>query len=63
LPIYSRRQFFKTTAAAMAASPIIFTACGFAKDFDLLILGGLIYDGSGRPGIHGDLGIKDGKIT
>ncbi|MDZ7343711.1 MAG: amidohydrolase family protein, partial [candidate division KSB1 bacterium] len=64
MPIYSRRQFFKTAAAAaMAASPIMSAACGYAKDFDLLILGGLIYDGSGRPGILGDLGIKHGKIT
>jgi N-acyl-D-amino-acid deacylase len=64
LPAYSRRQFLKTTAAgAMAASPMISVACGLVKDFDLLILGGLIYDGSGRPGIIGDLGIKNGKIA
>ncbi len=64
MPSYSRRQFIKTTAAgAIAASPWLSMACGLFKKFELLIIGGLIYDGSGRPGIIGDLGIKDGKIA
>ncbi|MGH7457052.1 MAG: twin-arginine translocation signal domain-containing protein, partial [bacterium] len=61
---YSRRQFLKTTAAgAIAASPWFSMACGLLEKFDLLILGGRIYDGSGHPGIIGDLGIKNGKIA
>ncbi len=31
--------------------------------FDTLILNGLVYDGSGSPGIRTDLAIKDGRIA
>jgi N-acyl-D-amino-acid deacylase len=30
---------------------------------DLLIRGGLLIDGTGRPGVHGDLAIVDGRIA
>lgn len=64
MPIYSRRQFIKTTTAgAIAASPWFSIACGLFEKFDLVIIGGRIYDGSGRPGIISDLGIKNGKLA
>jgi N-acyl-D-amino-acid deacylase len=34
-----------------------------AQDFDFLIRGGLIVDGTGNASYHGDLGIRQGKIT
>jgi N-acyl-D-amino-acid deacylase len=32
-------------------------------NFDILLRGGTLYDGSGRPGQRGDIGIADGRIT
>ena len=34
-----------------------------AQDFDLLIRGGRIADGTGNPSYTGDLGIRDGRIA
>jgi N-acyl-D-amino-acid deacylase len=31
--------------------------------YDLILKGGRIYDGSGMPSYHGDVGVKDGKIA
>jgi len=64
LPSYSRRQFLKTTVTgAMATVPWFSLACSSSEKFDVLITGGRIYDGSGRPAMAGDLGIKNGKIV
>ena len=35
----------------------------YAETLDLIITNGLIIDGSGQPGFHGDIGIRDGKIV
>jgi len=64
LQTYSRRQFLKKTAAgAIATSPVLSVACGLFPDFDLLIIGGTLYDGAGRPPLRGDLGITNGKVA
>jgi len=64
LPSYSRRQFLKTTVTgAMTTLPWFSLACSSSEKFDVLITGGLIYDGSGRPASIADLAIKNGKIV
>ena len=34
-----------------------------AERFDILIVGGRVFDGSGNPWFRADLGVRDGKIT
>lgn len=38
-------------------------ACGQPKEYDILIKGGTVYDGSGSPARVLDLGIRDGRIA
>ena len=61
-----RRNFLKTTAFGAALAGLgALPGCGVIKvrkHFDIIITGGDIYDGSGKPCFHGDIGIKDGVI-
>lgn len=62
-----RRDFLKTSALGfMFASAGIMPGCRSVKTkntFDTIIKGGNVFDGSGKAGIIGDVGIRDGKIA
>src|SRR5690606_19879352 len=58
----SRRTFVVTTAtgvASLAGAPAVFAR----RDHDLVIRGGWIYDGNGRPGTLGDIAISGDRIV
>jgi N-acyl-D-amino-acid deacylase len=40
-----------------------FLQCSIAPSFDVVIFGGTLVDGTGKPAFAADIGIQDGKIT
>jgi N-acyl-D-amino-acid deacylase len=57
------RSSLKTAAAVSAAgSGLILQGCTTAKDFDLVVAGGTVYDGSGGAPVRADIGISGGAI-
>jgi N-acyl-D-amino-acid deacylase len=64
----TRREFMKGAAAAAAAAGmsgpgLLLRGASSKKEFDLVIKGALIYDGSGRPGFEADIGINGEMIS
>lgn len=57
------RSSLKTAAAVSAAgSGLILQGCTTAKDFDLVVAGGTVYDGSGGAPVRADVGVSGGAI-
>ncbi|MCK4746044.1 MAG: amidohydrolase family protein, partial [Bacteroidales bacterium] len=65
---FSRRQFLQTSAkgailVGTGGSPFIIRGCANNKKYDLIVAGGIVYDGLGNPGKEVDIAIKDDKIV
>ena len=63
----SRRQFLRRTGTAAAAASLagagpLLQGCAAGKAYDLVIVGGLVYDGLGGPPEAADIGIAGGMI-
>ena len=56
----TRRKFLKISLTAGAG---IMAGCSVRNRFDIIISGGQLIDGSGKPGRKLDLGIRRGRIT
>jgi len=65
---YTRRQFLQTSAKGAlfvgAGGPqIIMQGCTKNIKYDLIIKGGVVYDGLGNPGKEADIAIRDDRIV
>jgi N-acyl-D-amino-acid deacylase len=59
-----RRAFIGRTALGAAAFPhLILAGCAARKQYDLLIIGGIVFDGSGEAGREADVAISGDRIV
>jgi N-acyl-D-amino-acid deacylase len=62
-----RRGFLKVTGSAAAlavvgGSGLLLKGCSTGKDYDLVIAGGHVYDGTGAPPVPADIGLVGDRI-
>ncbi len=60
-----RRTFLSSaaTAACVAGTGVLLSGCSTKKDYDLIISGGTVIDGSGSPGVKMDVAVSGDKIV
>ena len=60
----TRRSCFPATASfLLAAASLVLCSCQPPVEHDLILRGGTIYDGSGSPGVVGDIAIDGDAIV
>jgi len=65
----NRREFLKTAGSAAALATLsggggwLLQGCSAGKEYDLVIVGGLVYDGRGTPPVPADIGILGDRIA
>jgi N-acyl-D-amino-acid deacylase len=52
-----------TRLAAIGLLAILAAACAPSEEYDVVVRGGTVYDGSGAPGIEADVGIRGDRIA
>lgn len=63
-----RREFLKKTTGSAAAvgfagNNILIQGCSGKKEYDIIIQGGLVFDGAGTPGKMTDIAIAGDKVV
>lgn len=65
---FTRRKFIQTSAKGAlflgaGGAHIITQGCTGSNNFDLIITGGVVYDGLGNPGRAVDIAVRDNRIV
>lgn len=64
----NRREFMKTAGSAAALATLsggsgwLLQGCSAGKEYDLVVAGGLVYDGRGTPPVLADVGILGDRV-
>ncbi|UCG28224.1 MAG: D-aminoacylase [Bacteroidales bacterium] len=65
---FTRRQFLQTSAKGAlvigtGGSHILIQGCSEGRKYDIIIAGGIVFDGLGNPGKEADIAIKEDRIV